>query len=151
MCFKNKRKIKLREFRKFLKKFLKSLQSCVCRKVVLNNFTKFIVKQLHRNLFFNNVDSPKPATLLKKRQKHMCVSVTFAIFLRAPIQENICKRLLLKTGNISFLHGFMGLCRLKYSPPSAQWYETEARGKFTINEGKALVKGKFSELLLVSR
>ena len=37
----------------------------------------------------------------------MCVSESFAKFLRAPVSENICKRLFLKIGNFSFLQKFM--------------------------------------------
>ena len=37
----------------------------------------------------------------------MCISVSFVKSLRAPIQENICKQLLLKTGNFSFVHSFI--------------------------------------------
>ena len=39
----------------------------------------------------------------------MCISVSFAKFLSAPILQNIGKQLLLKIGNFSFLPRFMSL------------------------------------------
>ena len=55
-----------------------------CKKVVLGNFAKFTGKDLCQSLFFNNVASLRPATLLKKRLWHLCFPVSFAKFLRTP-------------------------------------------------------------------
>ena len=53
-----------------------------CKKGVLGNFTKFTGKNLRQSLFFNNVASLRPVTLLKKRLWHRCFPVTFVKFLR---------------------------------------------------------------------
>ena len=47
------------------------------KKVVLKNFAKFIGTQLCQILFFNNVASSSPATLLKKRLRYKCFAVNF--------------------------------------------------------------------------
>ena len=63
------------------------------KKDVLENFAKFTGKHLCQILFFNEVAGP--ATLLKKRLWHRCFPVNFAKFLRTPILQVICGKLLL--------------------------------------------------------
>ena len=53
-----------------------------CRQRVHRNFAKFTGKHLCQSLFFNKVAALGPATLLKKRLWHRCLSVNFAKFLR---------------------------------------------------------------------
>ena len=55
-----------------------------CKKGSLRTFTKFTVKHLCHNLFFNKVAHLGPATLLKKRLWHRCFPVTFVKFLKTP-------------------------------------------------------------------
>ena len=55
-----------------------------CKKDVLRNFAKFTGKHLSHDLFFNNVEGLRSATLLKKRPWHWCFPVNFAKFLRTP-------------------------------------------------------------------
>ena len=65
-------------------------------KGVLQNFTKFTGKDQCRSLFFNKVAAGlRPATLLKKRLRHMCFLVNFDKFLRTPFLQNTSERLLL--------------------------------------------------------
>ena len=52
------------------------------QKGILKSFAKFTGKNLCESLFFNNVASLKPATLLKKRFWHMCFPLNFGKFLR---------------------------------------------------------------------
>ena len=52
-----------------------------CKKGVLKNFEKFTGKHLCQSLFFNEVTSLRPVTLLKKR----CFPVNLVKFLRTPI------------------------------------------------------------------
>ena len=52
------------------------------QKGILKSFAKFTGKNLWESLFFNNVASLKPATLLKKRFWHMCFPLNFGKFLR---------------------------------------------------------------------
>ena len=66
---------------------------CFIKKGVLKNFAKFTRKFLCPSLFYNKIAGL--ATLLKKRLWHS-FPVNFAKFLRIPILENICERLLLK-------------------------------------------------------
>ena len=53
---------------------------CFLKKVVIENFTKFIGKHLCQFL--------SPATLLKKRRWHRCFPVNFVKFLRTPLLQN---------------------------------------------------------------
>ena len=55
-----------------------------CKKGSLRTFTKFTVKHLCHNLFFNKVAHLRPATLSKKRLWHRCFPVTFVKFLKTP-------------------------------------------------------------------
>ena len=68
-----------------------SHQRCSMRKGVLRNFTKFTEFKFHKiqisqnsNFtkfnFFNKVAGLRPATLLKKRLRHMCFPVNFVKF-----------------------------------------------------------------------
>ena len=77
------------------------------RKGVLRNFTKFTEFKFHKiqisqnsNFtkfnFFNKVAGLRPATLLKKRLRHMCFPVNFAKFLRAPFLTDHLRWLPLK-------------------------------------------------------
>ena len=50
-----------------------------CKESVLKNFPKFTGKHLRLSLFFN-----KDADLRQKRLCHMCITVNFANFLKAP-------------------------------------------------------------------
>ena len=61
---------------------------CFLKKVVIENFTKFIGKHLCQSLFFNEVAGLSPATLLKKRRWHRCFPVNFVKFLRTPLLQN---------------------------------------------------------------
>ena len=70
-----------------------SHRRCFIKKGVLKNFAKFTRKFLCPSLFYNKIAGL--ATLLKKRLWHS-FPVNFAKFLRIPILENICERLLLK-------------------------------------------------------
>ena len=65
-------------------------------KATFKNFAKFTGKRLCRNLFFNEVEGLKSATLLKKRLQHWCFPDSFAKLLRTPTLKNICKHQLLK-------------------------------------------------------
>ena len=53
-----------------------------CKKGVLKNFSKLTGKHLCKSLFFNKVESLRPATLLKKRLWHRCFPRNFVKFLR---------------------------------------------------------------------
>ena len=53
-----------------------------CKKGILKNFTKFIVKHRCQNLFFNKVAGLRSATIFKIRPWHRCFPVNFAKFLR---------------------------------------------------------------------
>ena len=64
-------------------------------KVVLRNSTIFTGKHLCQSLFFNNVASLRPVTLLKRRLWHRCFPVNFVKFLRTPFLQNTSRRLLL--------------------------------------------------------
>ena len=55
-----------------------------CEKSVLKNFTNFAGKHPCQSLFFNEVTSLRPGTLLRKRLRHRCFPVNFAKFLRTP-------------------------------------------------------------------
>ena len=61
---------------------------CFLKKVVIENFTKFIGKHLCQSLFFNEVAGLSPATLLKQRRWHRCFPVNFVKFLRTPLLQN---------------------------------------------------------------
>ena len=78
----------------------------------------------------------------------MCISVSFAKFLREPIQENICKRLLLKIGNFSFVHSF-----ISFEVQSCRNQMVRAGDKRAVYDNcrKIMLKGKLLQLLLVSR
>ena len=52
------------------------------KKGVLTNFAKFTGKHLCHSFFFHKVANLRPATLLKMRLWHRCVTVNFAKFLR---------------------------------------------------------------------
>ena len=49
---------------------------------------------------FNKLAGLKGCNLIKKRLEHKCFPVKFTNFLRTPILNNICKRLLLNISNI---------------------------------------------------
>ena len=49
---------------------------------------------------FNKLAGLKGCNLIKKRLEHRCFPVKFTNFLRTPILNNICKRLLLNISNI---------------------------------------------------
>ena len=83
-----------------------------CKKGALNNFAKFVGKRLFRSLFFNKVVVLRPATMLKKRLRPMCLFVKFVNFLRKSISANDC------FWKLAIFHCFIGLCRLKHSPAS---------------------------------
>ena len=59
-------------------------QRCSVKKKVLRNFAKFTGKPLCQRFFLNKVAGLRPATLVKKRLRHRCFPVNFAIFLRTP-------------------------------------------------------------------
>ena len=52
------------------------------KKVVLQNFVKFIGKYLCQSLFCDKVAGLRPATFLKKRLWNRCFPVNFAKILR---------------------------------------------------------------------
>ena len=60
-------------------------QRCSVKKKVLRNFAKFTGKPLCQRLFLNKVAGLRPATLVKKRLRHRCFPVNFAMFLRTPL------------------------------------------------------------------
>ena len=66
------------------------------KKGVPENFTKLTGKYLCQGLVFNKVAGLRPASLLKKRFRHRCFTVSFVKFLRTPFLENTFGRLLLK-------------------------------------------------------
>ena len=68
---------------------------CV-KKVALRNFAKFAEKHLCQSLFFNKVAGLRPATLLKKRLWHKCLTANFAKFLRTPFSIEHLRWLLLE-------------------------------------------------------
>ena len=72
-----------------------SRQEVFCKKGVLENFAKFIGKQLCQSLFFNKVAGLRSAFLLRKRLWHRCFPVNFAKFLRTPFLQKTSGRLLL--------------------------------------------------------
>ena len=55
-----------------------------CEKDVYRNFAKFTGKHLCQTLFFNEVATLRPASLLKKRLWHKFFRVNFVKFLRIP-------------------------------------------------------------------
>ena len=55
-----------------------------CKKVVLENFTKFTGKHLYQRLFSIRVADLRLATLLKMRLWQGCFPVNFAKYLRTP-------------------------------------------------------------------
>ena len=59
----------------------------------LKAFTKFTGKHLCWNLFYDKYPIWSSATLLKKRLQRKCFALDFEKFLKAPILQNICKRL----------------------------------------------------------
>ena len=67
-----------------------------CDKGVLRNFAKFAGKHLCQSLFFNKVAGLRPATLLKKRLRHMCFPLNFAKFRRTFFVAEHLQWLLLK-------------------------------------------------------
>ena len=69
---------------KDIDEFRSSCPEVFYKKDALKNFGKFAGKQLCQSLFFNNVDGMRPVTLLKKRFRHSCLTVSFAKFLRTP-------------------------------------------------------------------
>ena len=68
---------------------------CSIKKAVFKHFTIFTGKNLCCSLFL------RPATLLKKRLKHMCFPTNTVKFLITPILKNTCKRLLSTSGFFS--------------------------------------------------
>ena len=63
------------------------------KKGALRNFTKFTGKLLCQRLFFNNVATLRPATLLKTNLWHNCFPVNFSKFLKTPFLQNTSRRL----------------------------------------------------------
>ena len=61
--------------------FRSSRPEVFCKKGVLKNFAKFIVKHLCHSLSFDKVAGPRPATLRKKRLWHRCF-LTEHLFLQ---------------------------------------------------------------------
>ena len=67
------------------------------KKGVLKNFATFKGKHLCWSPFFYKVAGLQACNFITKRLLHSCFPVKFEKFLRAPILNNICKRLLLNT------------------------------------------------------
>ena len=65
-------------------------------KATFKNFEKFTGNHLCWNIFFNEVEGLKFATLLKKRLQNWCFPESFAKLLRITTLKNLCKRQLLK-------------------------------------------------------
>ena len=73
-----------------------SHRRCSIEKGALQNFAKVTEKRQCRSLFLNKVAAgSRPATLLKKRVRHMCFLVNFEKLLRAPFLQSTSVRLLL--------------------------------------------------------
>ena len=75
--------------------FRSSHLKCSIKKAVLKMFAIFHRRARVLESFFNKVAGLRPATLLKKRLQHRCLSMRIAKFLRTPIFKNICKQLFL--------------------------------------------------------
>ena len=69
-----------------------SQQEVFYKNDVPENFTKFIEKNLRRSLFFNKVAGLQLSTLLKIETS---VQVFSCEFLKIPISQSTCKRLLM--------------------------------------------------------
>ena len=69
------------------------------KKSVFTNFTKLTRKHLCQNLFFNKVESLRPATFLKKKPWYRCFPVNFVKFLRTPFFTEHLWWLLLEIAN----------------------------------------------------
>ena len=74
-----------------------------CKKGVLRNFAKFIVKHLCHSLFFDKVAGPRPATLWKKRLWHRCF-LTEHLFSQNTSGDCFCffKRLFVTSHTLHF-------------------------------------------------
>ena len=70
-----------------------------CRKEVLENLTKFKGRHLGWSLLFKQSYKLESYILIKKRLRQRYFHENSAKFLRKPILENICERLLLKDVN----------------------------------------------------
>ena len=68
---------------------------CSLKEVFPKNFEISQENTGDRVFFFDKVAVPQKATLIKMRLKHICFSVSFIKFLRTPILQKICKRLVL--------------------------------------------------------
>ena len=80
-----------------------SHQRCSRKKGVLINFAKLIGRHLCQSFFLDKAAGLRPATLLKKRLRHICFPVNFVEVLRTPFLQNTSGRLLL-TSLKSYLH-----------------------------------------------
>ena len=99
-----------------------SQQEVFYKNDVPENFTKFIEKNLRRSLFFNKVAGLQLSTLLKTETS---VQVFSCEFLKIPISQSTCKRLLMHliivatisklsiTKNCGRVPGFTWECLLK--------------------------------------
>ena len=71
-----------------------SHRRCSVEKGVYKNFANFTGKNLFWSLFLIKFQG-QACNFIKKRLQHRCFPAKFAKFLRTPILENICERLLL--------------------------------------------------------
>ena len=69
----------------------KQLPEVFYKKGVFKNFAEFTGKHFCQSLFFNNVSSFIPTTLLKKRLRHIIFPVNFAKFLKTSFLQNISR------------------------------------------------------------
>ena len=103
---------------------------------VLRNFAKFIGKHLCQ------IQSLRPATLLKKKFWHRCFPVNFAKSLRTPFLQNSSGRLLLYKKR-SFMTGFkqafdFDMCYIIYIVlKHFFWKVLKRRHEFQWNYGKS--------------
>ena len=79
---------KLKMKRQWAKKVSNSVRKCSW------NFAKLTVKHVCWILIFNKIVLLQLVLLFRKRLQHICFPINFAKFLRTPILENICERLL---------------------------------------------------------
>lgn len=123
-------------------------QVCVCKKDVLNNFTKLKGKQLCRNPFFNKADGLEPAILLKKETPahvHFC---EFFKTFKSIYQGEHLLTVASGNGNCLFLRRFVLFeVQCYFNEKVRAGNKTEVHDKAR----KTLLQGKSSELLLVSR
>ena len=84
---------------------------CLSQKQSPEVFCKFYRKTSMLESVFNKVAGLKASNIIKNRLQHRCFPVKFAKFLRTPILNNICERLLLLSVTSE---AYLGPCATPY-------------------------------------